>query len=859
MRPLLRAACTRTLVGLLATWLPALWPARVAALAPERPIRALVRDNYRDRDGLPQNAVRALIQSAAGPLWIATDEGLARFDGATFTPLGRREEPGLTSNLTSALAETRDGTLWIGTYDGGLVRSRAGHLEAFPVPGAPPGLRVTALCPDPAGGLWVASSSGVFHLGDGTSRLITMAEGLPDDRVSAVAVDRDGAAWIGTRRGLASVKAGRLVPGPEALRGVSVYVIEPDPAGGVWVGTVDRGLAHVGADGVRLLGTAQGLPSSTVTALAVDRHGSLWIGTQTAGLARLREGRLERFGARDGLAGDWISTLFEDREGSIWVGTQDAGMVRLREADFSTLGVAEGLSHDSVESLLQAANRDLWLATDGGLDLLAGAKPPARKILSGPPMSLFQDRLGAVWIGTIGQGLWRWKDGVVQRFADGLPANTWFRAVAEDEEGTLWAATTEGLYRLRGGRLEPVNDGLPAERPGVVAMVVTPKGGLFVSTDGAGVFRRGGGRFLHEDGGPPDPWVVSSFRADDDGTLWLTTEGGGLWRRRAGAYTHLTMAQGLHADTLWTTLDDGRGHLWISSNRGIFRVDRPDLDGVLDGRAPRLDSVRDWGMEDGLRSMEAAGLSHPGGWVADDGRLWFATLRGAAVVDPARLRPDPPPPEVAFLAVSVAGEPRAVGGGVALAAGSGRLELEYTGRILLGQGRVSFRYRLVGLEANWTEPTRSRTAQYTSLPGGRHRFEVQARHGEGAWGPTATLEVTQAEPSWRSPWSLAAAVLALLALGASLLALASRLGAGGRRRAEAELRAARAEVEVLSSLVPRCGWCKDERRDPAYLARVDALMAARPAQQFDAALCPTCAARQRPAPAAGGAPPPHER
>jgi hypothetical protein len=257
--------------------------------------------------------------------------------------------------------------------------------------------------------------------------------------------------------------------------------------------------------------------------------------------------------------------------------------------------------------------------------------------------------------------------------------------------------------------------------------------------------------------------------------------------------------------------------------------------------------------------MEAAGLSHPGGWVADDGRLWFATLRGAAVVDPSRLRPDPPPPEVAFLAVSVAGEPRPVGAAVALEPGSGRLELEYTSRILLGQGRVSFRYRLVGLEAEWSEPTRSRSAQYTSLPGGHHRFEVQARYGEGAWGPTAALEVTQAEPPWRSPWSLAAALLALLGLGASLLALASRLGGGGRRRIEAELQAARAEVEALSSLMPRCGWCKDERRDPDYLARVDALMAARPAQQFDASLCPTCAARLRPAPATGAAPPPHER
>lgn len=827
--------------ALAALLLASLAPAAAAALPLDVPLRALVRDTYRDRDGLPQNAIRALLHGVTGELWVGTDEGLGRYDGGSWSQVDRRTEPGLTSDIVTSLAETRDGTMWVGTYDGGLVRRRAGRFEPVDVAGAPEGLRVTALAADREGGLWVASHAGVFHLAGGRLRAYTMAQGLPDDRASAVAVDRDGTAWVSLRRGVARVVDGRVEAGPPELAGVATNCLQADPSGGVWLGTADRGVAHVGPAGVTFTGPAQGLPSATVTSLALDREGALWVGTQTSGLARLRAGRVERLSARDGLAGGWISGLLEDREGSIWVGTQDAGLIRLRQADFLTLGAAEGLSSDAVESILQTRGGDLWLATGGGVDVLRGGALPARRVIEGAPISLLEARDGAIWIGSYGQGLWRWKAGAVTRLTQGLPPNTWVRALAQDAEGTIWAAGTSGLFRVRGERLEPVDEGLPLERPPVVALAVTP-GGLFVATEGSGLYRRGGGRFVREPGGPPDAWVVSGMLAEDDGTLWLATEGGGLWRRRAGGYARVSAAQGLPADTLWSILDDRRGALWISSNRGIIQLARPDLEAALSGRAARLPS-RTWGMDQGLRSQEASGLSHPGGWRAADGRLWFATLRGASVVDPARLRPDPPPPETAFHAITVGGRSQPLAGPVLLPPGAGRVDLEYGARVLLAQRRASFRFRLDGLEDGWSEG-RSGETQYTHLPQGRYRFEVQARLDEGAWGPVTSLELVQEAPAWRS-------TPALLGAGAALLLLAGLAAAGGVRLARARraarsaaLRAAEAEVRTLSALLPRCGWCHEPRGDAGYQAEVEAAMRARPASQFDGARCPVCAARE---------------
>jgi ligand-binding sensor domain-containing protein len=605
-----------------------------------------------------------------------------------------------------------------------------------------------------------------------------MASGLPDDRVTALAEDERGVLWVGTRRGLARIEAGQVRAGPSELRGDFISALCADPAGGLWIGTGERGVARLDGAGLRLVGAAQGLPASTIMALTVDRDGALWIALQTAGVARLRDGKVEHLGAKEGLASDWVATVLEDREGSIWLGTQDGGLVRLRVADFRTIGAAEGLSHDAVEAVMQAANGDLWLATDGGVDLLKGGVLPATRIAAGTTMALRQDRSGDVWIGTVGMGLWRWRQGVLTRLGQDLPPNAWVRAIQEDREGTLWVGTSSGLYRLRGERLLPVEDGLPTQRPGVAALAVSAKGELFAALEGAGVYRRGGGRWKREDAGPPDAWMVGDFLADEDGTIWMASEGGGLWRRRGGSYAHVTTAQGFHADACWAILDDGQGNLWMSSNRGIFRVARADLEAVLDGKAPTL-RPRAWTMDDGLRGQEAAGASQPGGWRTRDGRLWFALLSGAASVDPARLRPPPAMPEVALRAVEVRGLPQRHDAPLTLPPEAGRLELEFAARVLLGQKSAWFRYRLAGFEEAWSEPQRGHAAQYTNLPPGDFRFEVQTRLGDGAWGPVASLEIVQQPPAWRTPAALAGAAGGALALALGLFLLGLRLGRRG--------------------------------------------------------------------------------
>jgi len=752
-------------------------PAAAWAIPPDRPLRALAREVLDKRAGLPVSGVRAIWHAADGELWLGTDEGLVRYDGAAVTPLSRAEDPGLPSDLVSALAETRDGTLWVGTVAGGLARRRAGRFERFPLEGSAPEVNVRSLLAAPDGALWVATMAGAFRISGERVQPFTMARGLPDDRVKCLAVTRDGVTWIGTRGGLALVAGDEVLPGPARYRGVPIYALAADPGGGVWVASAQGGVTLEGLAEPRRLDRASGLPEA-VAVLAVDRDGTLWIGTVDAGLARLRDDKLERLRAGDGLPDPWIGALHEDREGSMWVGTQKGGAVRLRVGTFEALGAPEGLAADAATAVLETRGGDLWVASDGGVDLLAGGAPPARRITGRPALSLLEARGGDVLIGTYGEGLWRWRAGALTLVPGPVPPNTWFRALVEDADGTIWAGTSSGVLRLRAGRLEPVTEGLPVERQSASAVGLSARGELFVGTEASGVFRRGGGHFLPEPAGPSHTALVSSFLADADGTIWMTTIGGGLWRRRAGGYARLTTAQGLLSDSLFAALDDGRGALWLTTGRGVQRVARRELEAVLAGGQESLPR-RTYGLADGLRGAGMAGGSGPPAIRTQDGRLWFASDRGIAVADPARAEPEAAAPETRLRAALVDGRPQPLGAPLALPARARRVVVDYTAAVLEGQRQAWFRHRVAGLEDGWSEPQRDRRLQLTFLPPGRHRLEVQARIGDGPWGPAAAVDLVQAPPAWRSPAALAGwALLAVAAAGGWLLARRRRAAAG---------------------------------------------------------------------------------
>ncbi len=720
--------------GLLAALL-ASFPAR--ALDPAKAITQYRHEVWRARDGLPQSSAEALVQSRDGYLWIGTQEGLARFDGARFVVFDRASTPELRHNRVLALLEDRGGRLWVGTEGGGLSVLQEGRFRTYGRAEGLDGEIVKALAEDADGTLWIGTEAGLRCREEGAFSSRGERDGLPAGGVRALAVDAAGTLWVGTERGVFRREARRFVPAgpPEA-----VLALHASADGTLLVGTT-HGLLLLHDGRTRALGLADGLPGESVNCLLKDRRGTVWIGT-SGGLARWASGRVSTFTPAQGLSNGNVLALLEDREGTLWVGTQDGGLNKLSDSSFTPWGAREGLSADVAWAVFVDRDGAVWSGTDSaGVNVRRGESVTvigtAEGLAAPGVQAIWQHPDGSVWLGTRGGGVAVVRGGRVVRTlrrADGLASDS-ICAITGTRDGSVFLGS-------RGGGLTRIGPDGAFRRYGpedgllngtVHALHEDRAGALWIGTNGAGLFRFDGGRFARfsrEQG--LSIGIVNTIHEEGDGTLWVGTYGGGLNRFRDGLFTAVTTREGLFDDAVFSILPDGRGNLWISCNRGVYAVSLRELDALARGDARRV-SCRPFGVEDGMRNRECNGANQPAGARGPDGLLHFPTIEGVVAVDPAALHRNAVPPLVKVEEVAVDEIAREAGAFLELAPGAERFEFHYTALSLRVPTRVKFRVRLEGADHDWVDVGTRRTAWYTNLSPGSYTFRVVASNESGVW------------------------------------------------------------------------------------------------------------------------------
>ena len=779
--------------------------------------------------GLPQSTVDAIVQTRDGYLWIGTEEGLVRFDGVRFVVRDRQNAPALRSAFVSSLFETRDGTLWIGTYGGGLARLRNGVIEAFhpEILGTD---RLREMHETADGALFIATAGGGLLRIDGERvTRFTTRNGLPTDRVWALESDGEGGLWVATHGGgvvrWRDSRVTQRVSTREGLPNDLSRALLRDADGTLWIGTDGGGLVgwRNGAI-VQTITTRDGLPSDFIRTLRRDRRGSLWIGTD-AGLTRWRDGRAETLGVAEGLPTPVIRAVLDDREGNLWVGTT-GGLLRLRDTRFLPITRKEGLLVDIVRPIVEDRGGRVWVGTEGGgLCETTAASARCFTKADGLPhdtvYALAPSNDGSLWVGTDGGGVVRFRDGkVAERFAD-LPNNR-VRALVETNDGGLWVSTTAGLARVRDGRATRVKE---LDDRQLRPLLLLPDGSLLVGTDGAGLWRVSAdgaratlvastGRGLESD-------RVFSLAADAEGTgVWIGTSGGGLARLElaSGKVRSLTRSDGMYDDVVFQIVDQGRGaDLWLTSNRGLYRVGRDRVLAAMKGAAADLSGTV-YGTTDGMPSAEC-NAGFPSAIRTRDGRLWVATARGVAVVDPLANTRNAVPPPVHVEEVLIDGV-AAPAGPLRVPPGTQRLEVRYTASSLRAPERVTFRYILDGYDDDWVEAGTSRVAHYTKLAPGSYTFRVTAANEDGVRSTgEARLGVT-VDPRWFETWWARLLAIALIA-AAIWAAFRLRIAALRARKNEelahlaGELEKANERLRALSYVDGLTGVANRRRFDEA--------------------------------------------
>ena len=807
------------------------------ASSPKTP-PSFVRETWTARDGLPINSITQILQSRTGYIWLATFDGLVRFDGVKFTVFNTANSEGIPSNRMVRIYETRDTTLWAVSEAGQLVKYRNGRFTTIRRADHSY-LGFTSLHEDRHGNVWFATGHGVGIVRGDSIDLV--AANTITGQVSGIAESRDGTIWVlGVPAGLYRVRGSRAdaIAGAAEIIARRPMIINVDTADGVWIGTGEGVYRFKGMlSRVPLSGKGEVVPLSYSPSA---KRGELWaaFGGRIYRLDARGAERVFTAGPRnhDGVvtADDsqhrlWYSvgpdvflngvlvdrsssplgvpnivSALVDREGSLWLGTTSSGLIRLKPSLFTMFGVREGLGTDNAFIAASDRSGTVWTGL-GGFDVARiTADHPAitrRSTGTGGVLSMLEDRTGRMWIGpdVCDRSLTR-----CSRPPPGTVKGE-VRAIDEDPDGSMWFGTGDGLFRLNGGNWHRFTPAEGSPTATVRAFARTPDGALWMGTNGGGLSRFKDGRFTPAttaQGLPSD--LVRALHVDQNGFLWIGTEGMGLARldprdwgpgKTGSRIISIRQKDGLFDNGIHQILDDGLGSLWMSTNRGIFQVKRDELNAFAAGRIKRVRSTS-YDERDGLRNREANGGSQPAGTRTPDGRLWFPTQAGIAVIDPRVVHSKTAPPNVVIERV-VAGDSAIdhMNGNIELGTSQRDIEFDYTALSFIAPEKLRFRYRLDPYDQDWNDADTRRSAFYTRVPPGHYTFQVTATNDAGVWtGPMATLSFDVSPRFYETRWFIALVIIAVgIIVWASMRLRVSRLH---QRANELQLRVDERTVEL---------------------------------------------------------------
>ena len=757
-------------------------------------------------EGLPDSQVQAIRQTRDSQLWIATRRGLARFDGLKFTVFNHLNTPEMPDDNCQSLAEDGEGNLWIATEDG-LLQWRDWRFERFTTKDGLGHNQILVVHADQLGDLWVATQQGLQRRRNGTFVACRDERGEMNQTILALHQDGTGVMWAGGAAGYLRRFDGRtgrfaVEPGLPGLKG-DVAAIEGDGAGGLWLLCSQppeaSGLYRLRHGGLEKI-PADFAAGFRKPFLHFDRRGRLWLATGQGGFDSFKDGQFTRYPLAPEFADDFVLNLTEDRKGNLWLGTEASGLQCWKPKAVAVLSTRDGLVHDNTWSLCEARDGSIWIGTDEGVSQYQAGRVrnfTPREGLSGNRVrSVAEDASGAIWVGT-DNGLNVIRNGsVTQQPFPHRPELNKIRVVYPANNGALWVGTVAGLFRLEAGEwttFTPAQGLAQADQFGDVrALREDQAGNLWIGTYGGGLQRWRDGTFdtFTKTNGLANNFVWA-LHADAEGVLWIGTESG-LNRYEDGRFTTYTTREGLPVNLINEILEDQQGNLWVSHDHGIYRVRKWELNEIADGRMKSVRAVR-YTEADGLPSIETNGQkSQPAGCRSRDGRLWFPTTKGVAIIDPKRCEADDVAPLAVVEQVRADGKvlfsnagPAApadtpvhstkTAGSVAielrLPAGSGRvLEFRYTAPAFTAPERTAFQYRLLGAGDVWIEAATRREAYFMRLRPGRYLFDVMAANHHGVWGQQSALVAFTIEPFfYQTWWFYASCGLAVTGLAAGVV------------------------------------------------------------------------------------------
>lgn len=775
----------------------------------EVPALSTSQDNYLVRhftaeDGLPVNAVSDIAQDDLGYIYFATLNGLARFDGYEFVTFNSNNSDGILTDRFSGMKMTSNGDIWLPTESGFITRYHKNRFRTYtdrdgvdgqvysleednngflwlatstglkvfdpetdwfqsPHPSLQSGTR--AIEPIQNGGLLAVNESGLIQFNEGNIEVLLEPDRFPFsiDRVMELKILSNGTIWVlGADDFFVLDKDNNIIYSSENIVPpgfLSWNVYETDS--GIILST-SQGFYQVDAENYTLsrfpikTDSKINRPNTVVT----NRDGLVLFGDEIA------------INNRVIFETEAVKTGLVDREGSIWVTSERNGIFQLRKGIITNITSREGRTIENIYPIIQAVNGDIWAGS-----LLTGVirireegtdfwNVQNSSLISNLSRFLYQDGDSTLYLGLWSDGLWRFEDDDWTRirafdtlFTDQSPT---VEAMLRSADGTMIIGTRSQTVVEREGRYHRMEDALGVGLEGVRVIRQSENGSLFFGTGGQGIgilTPNGDLTTVTEPDGMPSNFIRDIYIQSPD-TVWVATENRGLARvllngdQSVRTIGSVRMDDGLMDNSLHRIIDDDHANFWISSNSGVMKLSRSEVNGYLDGNLERL-PVISYNQRDGMVNPEANGGVQTAGVLTNHNEIWFPNQKGITVFD---LRePDSVErsglihPLIQHLTLRDSTHQISNDETILLPVGQRNVTVTFTAPNFAYPERVSFRYRLSGINDDWITASRYREAIFTNLNPGTHRFDLQAGTGDGA-NSSASIFITVPSYFYETYW-----------------------------------------------------------------------------------------------------------
>jgi signal transduction histidine kinase/ligand-binding sensor domain-containing protein len=778
----------------------------------DRRLDELHHTSWTYTDGAP-GEVHALAQTTDGYLWLGTATGLFRFDGIRFQPYTSQSGPAFPQRNVLSLLAVPDGGLWVGYWYGGVSFIKGGAVTDYGTPQGLPSRAVLAFARDRKGAIWIAAGQGGLARLEG-SHWRTIGPDLGFAGLAhTVFVDHVGTVWVGTPTSVVSLPEGgqRFQIAAEGLRRVRHIAEAPD--GTLWMAELGYGVRPVPLPGKRNAAVFVGSQ-----AIAFDSQGSLWITSLGTGIRRVpypdrfhqvqshgpsawqfHNSEVEAFTQENALTSDYVTSVLHDREGNVWIGTS-AGLDRFRQSPvvpvpLRPLSLRGDLPIPSLQSFITSAltaddQGALWVSGMGPQVLLKIQQNSiATQLRDRPVDAAYRDQNGVFWLATP-SSVFRIDDerlatigsrrgAATYKYHPGVPAGQGLtarqldlptsggiavslqsrvKAITQDRLGRLWISMESGTFRLETSSWTSLQS-LGGPEGTATAEFTDSEGRIWFGFTNTVAVLDGDSVSIFSGKEGVQVGAVTSIQSKAT-TIWIGGELG-LAFFEGSRFQPVHPSDGSAFAGVSGIVAGTEDGLWLSDNRGIIHIP----ENQLQNRGPSKVEFESFGLLDGLTTELRGSLASPSAVQTIDGRIWFATTKGLAWINPRISVRNTVPPPVIIESIVANGRKQNNSMSLNLPPRTADLQIAYTATSLTVPERVRFRYKLEGQDEEWQDAGTRREAFYTNLDPGSYQFRVIACNNDGVWNESgASMSFSIAPAYYQTAWFRAAFVIPALIL-----------------------------------------------------------------------------------------------